>query len=97
VPDIFFIFYKDEIMIRKISTMIVVSLCLLNSAYANPFFKASYWNPNTAPFRTDSFYVGAGVGSSALDYHTTILQPNPIIDSKFYGSGAGKHPGRLSG
>jgi hypothetical protein len=66
--------------------MIVASLCLLNSAYANPF-NPTYWNPNTAPFRTDSFYVGAGVGSAAMDYHTIILQPNPIIDSKFYGSG----------
>lgn len=75
-------------MPRKILPIIaaVIAPHLVYAMASNPF-NVGNWSGDRAPFRTDSFYVGAGVGSATLDYHVKVKDPGTIIDSKLYGSG----------
>lgn len=43
--------------------------------------------PMVAPFKTNAFYAGAGIGSTYLNYHTIISEPNPILNNTNYGNG----------
>jgi len=73
-------------MIRKVLAIVAATLFIANPSYAN-LFQTGHWSPNVAPFRVSSFYAGAGLGSSNLNYHTIILEPTPTIDTKLYGKG----------
>ncbi len=73
-------------MSRKLSAVIAATLCFASAAQAN-MFTQSRWSCGTAPFTVNSFYLGAGVGSSSIDYHTMVTDPNTVIDLKLYGNG----------
>jgi len=73
-------------MLRKLSTVIATTLCFTSAAQANMFTQTP-WLCDTAPFTVNSFYLGAGVGSSSIDYHTMVTNPDTLIDLKLYGNG----------
>lgn len=73
-------------MIKRLGAAIAAMCLVATSSYANTTL-LNYSNPTTAPFKKNGFYVGAGVGSTFLNYHAVISQPNPIINVPIYGHG----------
>lgn len=64
------------------------TLLLTNLSYADIVsINVPTPNPTIAPFKKSGFYAGAGLGSSYLNYHAIVNEPNPTINTSIYGSG----------
>ncbi|MHB1946972.1 MAG: outer membrane protein [Gammaproteobacteria bacterium] len=69
---------------KKLGILFAATLLFGQSAHAYTYKPA---NENIAPFRVSSFYLGAGIGSSFLSYHTVIVEPKPTIINEYAGHG----------
>lgn len=76
---------------KKLGILFATVLLFGQSAYANTVNNVNLYKPSEtaaiAPFKINSFYLGAGIGSSFLAYHTVITEPNPTISNEYSGHG----------